>query len=89
VTNQYPPYWWLVQACLVAILSYLTARLGGALILRPQMVSPFWLGNVVLTAVLLLVRREIRPVLLGAGMGLSSLTSDGGADSFHSLARSD
>ena len=32
------------------------------------MVSPFWLGNVVLTAVLLLVRREIRPVLLGAGL---------------------
>jgi len=32
------------------------------------MVSPFWLGNVVLTAVLLLVRREMRPVLLGAGL---------------------
>ncbi len=68
MANQNPPYWWLVQACLVATLSYLTARLGGALDLRPQMVSPFWLGNVVLTAVLLLVRREIRPVLLGAGL---------------------
>ena len=65
---QYPPHRWVVQACLVATLSYLAARLGGALILRPQMVSPFWLGNVVLVAVLLLVRREIRPVLLGAGL---------------------
>jgi PAS domain S-box-containing protein len=58
----------MVQACLVATLCYLTARLGGALNIPPQMVSPFWLGNVVLTAVLLLVRREIRPVLLGAGL---------------------
>jgi PAS domain S-box-containing protein len=32
------------------------------------MVSPFWLGNVVLVAVLLLVRREFRLVLLGAGL---------------------
>jgi len=68
MANQYLRYWWLVQACLVAALSYLTARLGGTLNLRPQMVSPFWLGNVVLTAVLLLVRREVRPVLLGAGL---------------------
>jgi PAS domain S-box-containing protein len=68
IPNSYPAYWWLVQACLVATLSYFTARLGGALILRPQMVSPFWLANVVLVAVLLLVRREIRPVLLGAGL---------------------
>jgi signal transduction histidine kinase len=32
------------------------------------MVSPLWLGNVLLVAVLLLVRREIRPVLLVAGL---------------------
>ncbi len=52
----------------MAALSYLAARLGGALILRPQMVSPLWLGNVVLASMLLLVRRRIWPVLLAAGL---------------------
>jgi PAS domain S-box-containing protein len=52
----------------VATLAYLAARLGGALIIRPQMVSPLWLGNVVLVAVLLLVRRSIWPLLLAAGL---------------------
>jgi len=68
MANQYSPHRLVVQACLAATLSYLAARLGGALILRPQMVSPLWLGNVLLVAVLLLVRREIRPVLLVAGL---------------------
>jgi len=36
--------------------------------LRPQMVSPLWLGNVVLTSVLLLVPRKFSPVLLTAGL---------------------
>jgi PAS domain S-box-containing protein len=52
----------------VATLSYLAARLGGALILRPQMVSPLWLGNVLLVSMLLLVRRRIWPGLLVAGL---------------------
>ena len=58
----------MVQACLVATLCYLAARLGGALILRPQMVSPLWMGNVLLVSLLLLVRREIWPLLLAAGL---------------------
>jgi PAS domain S-box-containing protein len=58
----------VIQACLVATLSYLAARLGGALIVRPQMVSPLWLGNVLLTSMLLLVRRRIWPVVLTAGL---------------------
>ena len=56
------------MAFLVATLSYLAARLGGALIIRPQMVSPLWLGNVLLASVLVLVRRRIWPVLLAAGL---------------------
>jgi PAS domain S-box-containing protein len=55
-------------AFLVAALSYFVARIGGALILRPQMVSPLWLGNVLLASVLLLARRKIWPVLLAAGL---------------------
>jgi signal transduction histidine kinase len=58
----------VVLACLVAILSYLAAGLGGALIIRPQMVSPLWLGNVFLASVLVLVRRRIWPVVLAAGL---------------------
>lgn len=58
----------MVLAFLVATLSYLAARLGGALIIRPQMVSPLWLGNVLLASMLVLVRRRIWPVLLAAGL---------------------
>jgi signal transduction histidine kinase len=52
----------------VAALCYVAARLGGALIVRPQMVSPLWLGNVILASVLVLVRRRLWPVLLLAGL---------------------
>ena len=53
---------------LVGTLAYVASILGGALILRPQLVSPLWLGNVVLVAMLLLSRRSLRPLLLLAGL---------------------
>jgi integral membrane sensor domain MASE1 len=68
MANQNLPHRLVIQACLVATLSYLAARLGGALIVRPQMVSPLWLGNVLLASMLLLVRRRIWPVVLTAGL---------------------
>jgi len=68
VANQYPAHRLLTLVCLVATLTYLTAKLGGALILRPQMVSPLWLGNVFLASVLLLVPRKTWRVLLVAGL---------------------
>jgi len=46
----------------------MVARLGGALILRPQMVSPLWLGNVLLASLLLLVRRTLWPIVLASGL---------------------
>jgi PAS domain S-box-containing protein len=52
----------------LVILCYAVARLGGTLVLRPQLVSPFWLGNVFLVSVLLLVPGRIWPVLLVAGL---------------------
>jgi signal transduction histidine kinase len=52
----------------VAALCYVAGRLGGALIVRPQMVSPLWLGNVILASVLVLARRRLWPVLLLAGL---------------------
>jgi signal transduction histidine kinase len=52
----------------VAALCYVAGRLGGALIVRPQMVSPLWMGNVLLASVLVLVRRKIWPIILPAGL---------------------
>ena len=58
----------VLLACLTGILCYVAARLGGVLTPRPLLVSPLWLGNVLLTAVLLLVRRRTWPAFLVAGL---------------------
>ena len=58
----------VVLACLAAFLSYLAAELGGALILRPQMVWPLWPGCALLVAVLLLLPQRIWPILSAAGL---------------------
>ena len=57
----------VILVCLVAFLSYLAAKLGGALVLRPQMVWPLWPGCAFLVAVLLLTPRRIWPILIAAG----------------------
>src|SRR5580693_7914245 len=57
-----------VLACFVAALSYVAARVGGALMLRPQMVWPLWPGCALLVAVLLLVPRKVWPILIAAGL---------------------
>jgi PAS domain S-box-containing protein len=62
------PFYTAVLACLVAALSYLAARLGGALILHPQFVWPLWPGCALLVSVLLLVPRRIWPVLIPAAL---------------------
>ena len=51
----------------VGILSYLVARLAGSLVLRPELVWPFWPGCAFLVAVLLSTRRSLWPMLLLAG----------------------
>ena len=58
-----------ILAGLVAALCYLSARLGGALIIKiPQTVWPLWPGCAILVAILLLVPRKIWPILLPAGL---------------------
>jgi len=58
-----------MQACLVAALCYLAARLGGALIIAvPQKLWPLWPGCAVLVAVLLVSPRKIWPILIPAGL---------------------
>lgn len=55
-------------ACLVLALSYVAAMIGGALVIRPEIVWPLWPGCAFLVAVLLLTPRKIWPVLLPAGL---------------------
>ena len=58
-----------ILAFFTATVSYLAAKLGGALIINiPQAVWPLWPGCAVLVAILLLVPRKIWPVLLPAGL---------------------
>src|ERR1700722_5000152 len=66
--SPHSPVHTVVLACLVAFLSYLAAELGGALVLRPQMVWPLWPGCALLVAVLLLLPRGIWPILIAAGL---------------------
>jgi len=57
-----------ILVCLVAVLSYLAARLGGVLMLRPETVWPLWPGCAFLVAILLLTPRKIWPALMAAGL---------------------
>ena len=56
-------------ACLIAILSYLTARIGGTLLIRPQANWPFWPGNVIVVSILLLAPRKVWPILISVALG--------------------
>ena len=59
----------LMQACLVAALCYVAAKLGGALIITvPQTLWPLWPGCAVLVAVLLVSPRKAWPSLIPAGL---------------------
>jgi PAS domain S-box-containing protein len=50
----------------VTVLSYLAAKLGGVIVLRPQVDWPLWPGNVLLVSILLLVPPKIWPILMAA-----------------------
>ena len=64
-----------VMVCVVATLSYLASRVGGALILHPSMLSPLWPGCALLVSVLLLVPRRTWPVLIAAAFGAFILSA--------------
>jgi PAS domain S-box-containing protein len=66
--NPGSPLHTVALAFLVAVLSYLCAQLGGALVLRPEMVWPIWPGCAFLVAVLLLVPRKVWPIVMAAGL---------------------
>jgi signal transduction histidine kinase len=59
----------LLLTCFVFLLCYLTAELGGALVVHvPRPVWLLWPGCAILTAVLLMAPRTLWPVLLPAGL---------------------
>src|SRR5208283_3736163 len=60
-------------ACLVALLSYAAARLGGTLEILPEAEWPFWPANVLVVSVMLLVPRRIWPLLLAAALSSFAL----------------
>jgi PAS domain S-box-containing protein len=67
-THSDTPFHATIVVCCSAILSYLAARLGGALVLRPDMIWAVWPGCAFLVAVLLLAPRKIWPAVVIAGL---------------------
>ena len=68
IANLDSPFRTGILACLVTVLCYLAAKVGGAVVLRPQMVWPLWPGCALLVAVLLLVPRKVWPIFIAAGL---------------------
>jgi PAS domain S-box-containing protein len=54
-------------AVVTGLLCYLAARVGGMLMLRPQMLWPLWPGNALLVAILLLCPKKSWAILIAAG----------------------
>ncbi len=67
IANPDSPFHTVVLAALVALLCFLSTKLGWALMIRPQMLWPIWPGCAFLVAVLLLAPRRIWPILIVAG----------------------
>ena len=59
----------MALACVVGVVSYLAALVGGILIITvPQTLWPLWPGCAVLVAILLVTPRKIWPILIPAGL---------------------
>ena len=69
IANLDSPFRTVTLVCAVAMLCYLTAELGHALIIPPDNTPAFWPATPLLVAVLLLVPRRIWPGLIAAGFG--------------------
>src|SRR5271169_3762983 len=71
--NLNSPWRAAILLCVVAMLSYFAANLGGMLTIGPQGDWPLWLGNVFLVSILLLVPRKMWPILIAASFAASLL----------------
>jgi signal transduction histidine kinase len=66
--NLSSPFHITILACLVAIMSYLAARVGTTVVIRPHLDWPLWPGNILLASVLLLAPRRAWPLLIAAAL---------------------
>jgi PAS domain S-box-containing protein len=55
-----------ILACLVAAMSYLAARLGTTVVMRPEVAWPLWPANILVVSVLLHLSRRLWPLLIAA-----------------------
>ena len=58
----------VILVCFVVTMSYLAARLGTTVVIRPQVDWPLWPGNILLVSVLLLLPRKIWPIVIAAAL---------------------
>ena len=66
--NLNSPFRIAILACLVAIMSYLAAKLGTTLVIRDTLEWPLWPGNILLVSTLLYLPRRIWPIVIGAAL---------------------
>jgi PAS domain S-box-containing protein len=55
-------------ACLVASMSYLAAKLGTTVVIRPQVDWPLWPANILVVCALLPLSRRLWPILIAAAL---------------------
>lgn len=55
-------------ACLVASMSYLAAKLGTTVVIRPQVDWPLWPANILVVCALLPFSRRLWPILIAAAL---------------------
>jgi PAS domain S-box-containing protein len=66
--NLNSPFRIAILACLVAIMSYLAAKLGTTVVIRNTLEWPLWPGNILLVSTLLYLPRRIWPIAIGAAL---------------------
>src|ERR1700739_4949960 len=66
--NLNSPFRIAVLACLVAIMSYLAAKLGTTLVIHDTLEWPLWPGNILLVSTLLYLPRRIWPIVIAAAL---------------------
>jgi PAS domain S-box-containing protein len=57
-----------ILACLVSSMSYLAAKLGTTVVIRPEVDWPLWPANILVVCVLLPLSRRLWPILIAAAL---------------------
>jgi hypothetical protein len=57
-----------ILACLVSSMSYLAAKLGTTVVIRPEVDWPLWPANILVVCVLLPLSRRMWPILIAAAL---------------------